>query len=251
MLGSSTRASPVTVVRRFRDRRDAGERLGARVATLDLRDPLVLGLARGGVVVAAEVARALGAPLDALVVRKLGAPGQPELGVGALAETGEALVDESTLRLLGIDRTALDPVIARERAELQRRVARYRGGRALAPFAGRDVVVVDDGLATGVTARAALRAVRRRHPRRLVVAVPVGATDTVARLVAERDADDVVALETPSDFFAVGAWYDRFDQTSDDEVVALLADADQRSARRSSAGNTTGSTMRSDSRRRR
>ena len=210
---------------RFRDRRDAGERLGARLVDEGLTRPLVLALPRGGVPVAAEVARALGAPLEVFVVRKLGVPWHPELGVGALAEGGEPLVHEASLRELGLTRDQLEPIIERERAELARRVKRYRGGRALPELRDRDVVVVDDGLATGVSAQAALLALRALGPRRLILAVPVCAPDTAQRLVAEGCADDVVSLQAPAHFYAVGAWYERFDQTSDDEVLALLADA--------------------------
>jgi predicted phosphoribosyltransferase len=206
---------------RFADRAEAGRSLAEHVARCGLVDPVVLGLPRGGIVVAAEVASALGAPLDVLVVRKVGAPGRRELGIGAVAEGGGVVVDDTALHLLGVDRATFDVIAAEERAELDRRVERYRGGRPLPSLTDRDVVVVDDGLATGVTAEAALRAVRRLEPRRLVLAAPVAAVDTAERLRAL--ADDVVCVHIPGRFRAVGEWYDRFDQTTDDEVVAALA----------------------------
>ncbi len=204
----------------FRDRTDAGRQLAQRLSHLADADALVLALPRGGVPVALEIARLLDAPLDVIGVRKLGAPGQPEFGIGAVAEGGVQVIDDAStaaLRLLDED---IEEIARQEFAELHRRVGRYRGGRALPDFAGKSVVVVDDGLATGVTARAALEAVRGRDPRRTILAVPVGAPETVARM---RDfADDVVVIHQPPEFMAVGAWYERFDQTSDDEVLRAL-----------------------------
>ena len=209
--------------RRFVDRQDAGRALAARVVALGLADPVVLALPRGGVPVAAEVARVLRVPLDVLVARKIGLPGQPELGVGAVAEGGPPLLDEAVLSRLGVPTSALEETMVSERVELDRRVARYRGDRPLPPLAGRSVVLVDDGLATGVTARAALRVLRAAEPARLVLAVPVCAPDAAEAL--GREADDVVCVLSPAGFGAVGAWYRRFDQTSDEEVLALLAAA--------------------------
>jgi putative phosphoribosyl transferase len=205
---------------RFRDRADAGRQLAGRLADHPLEDPVVLALPRGGVPVAFEVARGLGAPLEVFVARKVGAPGRPELGIGAVAEGGGDPVVTSTARMLGVGGERLERLVEAERAELHRRVERYRGERPLPDVDDRDVVLVDDGLATGVTAEAALRALRDRGPRRLVLAVPVCAPDTARRLRAVADA--VVCVRSPGDFGAVGYWYDDFSQTSDAEVVDLL-----------------------------
>lgn len=213
---------------RFADRREAGQRLAARVAELGLSDPVVLALPRGGVPVGYEVARGLSAPLDVLVVRKIGAPAQPELGVGAIAEGGEPLLDEGMLARLGRSRAELEPTISREREEVERRVRRYRGDLPALDVRGRTIVIVDDGLATGSTARAALRSPRAREAARIVLAVPVCAAETAERLRAE--AHDIVCVAAPVDFRAVGAWYDRFEQTPDEVVVALLREARQAAA---------------------
>jgi putative phosphoribosyl transferase len=209
----------------FRDRRDAGVQLAERLRPLALEDPVVLALPRGGVPVAAVVAEDLGATLDVLVARKVGAPGHEELGIGAVAEEGP-VVRSVVADQLGVGPTAFAGLAERARAEVDRRVARYRGDRPLPPVAGRDVVLVDDGLATGVTAEAGLAALRGRGPRRLVLAAPTAARDTVARL--RLLADDVVVVATPEPFHAVGLSYERFDQTTDDEVLALLAQARRR-----------------------
>ncbi|HZE33863.1 MAG TPA: phosphoribosyltransferase [Actinoallomurus sp.] len=204
----------------FTDRAEAGRVLAGRVASLGLTDPVVLALPRGGVPVAHEIAERLGVPFDVLVTRKIGCPGQPELGVGAIAEGGEPVFDAELLRRLGLTERDLDTTTKRERAELTRRVSAYRGDRALPPIKGRDAVVVDDGLATGGTARAALGAVRGEGAARVVLAVPVGAAQTVLELSA--DADDVVVLAAPSAFRAVGQWYQHFEQLTDADVLALL-----------------------------
>jgi len=203
---------------RFADRAAAGRELGRLVAGAGLADPLVLGLARGGVPVGAEVARALGAPLEVFVVRKIGAPGRPELGVGAIAEGGEPVFDADLLGQLRLTPDLLGGTLERERAELARRVRHYRGDRALA-LAGRQVVLVDDGLATGGSARAALRA---HGVERLLFGVPVGPPSTLAALRTE--ADVVVAVLTPERLSSVGEWYDDFTQISDETVLALLAE---------------------------
>ncbi len=205
----------------FADRADAGNQLAARLEKYRTEQPVVLALPRGGVVVAAAVARALGAPLDVIVVRKLGAPGNPEFAIGAMAR-GEMVLNEEIAPDL-LPPGYLDRVIQSEARELDRREGVYRGGRAPVPVKDRTVIVVDDGLATGSTAAAAVKALRRLGPRRIVLAVPVGAGDSVARL--ERLADEVVCLHTPADFRAVSLWYDVFDQTTDAAVVDLLASA--------------------------
>ncbi|HEX6201619.1 MAG TPA: phosphoribosyltransferase family protein [Thermoanaerobaculia bacterium] len=205
---------------RFRDRLEAGRRLAVVLAAYAPEHPLVLGLPRGGVAVAAEVARALQAPLDVWVVRKIGVPWQPELGVGAVSEGGLVYVDRATLRRIGLTEADLAPVIARQRAEVEERVARFRRGRPRPDLRGRTVILVDDGVATGGTVRSAIRAVRAEAPKRIVLAVPVAAAQTVDELADE--ADRVVCLLRPDDLFAVGAWYQEFEQVEDAEVVRLL-----------------------------
>jgi putative phosphoribosyl transferase len=207
---------------RFRDRADAGRQLAERVAALDLSDPVVLGMPRGGVPVAAPIAAALAAPLDVFVVRKVGAPGHAELGVGALAEgMPDPVVNDvaGQLRLSAEDVRSLAEVAE---DELARQLSAYRGGRPLTVVLGRDVVLVDDGLATGVTAEAGLRALRMLEPGSLHFAAPVCARQGIPRLQAI--ADGVVSVLAPDNLRSVGEWYDDFEQTSDDEVVRLLAD---------------------------
>jgi putative phosphoribosyl transferase len=204
----------------FTDRADAGRQLAARLGALEGRAGIVLALPRGGVPVAAEVARALRLPLDVIGVRKLGAPMQPELGVGAIAEGGVRVLDGALVKQLRLDDATISRIETQERGELQRRLQRYRGDRDLPDLSGRVVVIVDDGLATGGSARAACRAVREAGADETILAVPVGAASS---LEAMRDeADEVIALQVPHDFVAVGRWYERFGQTTDDEVVALL-----------------------------
>lgn len=210
-------------MKRFADRTDAGRHLAARLERYRAADVLVLGLPRGGVPVAAEVARALDAPLDVLVVRKLGVPSQPELAFGAIGEDGVRVLNDAVLRRTGIGEAEMDAVEARERAELQRRVTRYRGGRPSALLRGRTVLIVDDGFATGATARAGAEVARARGAQTVVLAAPIGAADTVRSLWEV--ADDVVCLGAPLDFAAVGQGYDDFSQTSDEQVTALLESA--------------------------
>ncbi|GAA4507487.1 phosphoribosyltransferase family protein [Actinoallomurus oryzae] len=207
----------------FVDRVDAGRLLGTRLEHLRGQDMVVLGLPRGGVPVAFEVARTLGVPLDVIVVRKLGVPFQPELGMGAIGEDGVRVIDEEIVRLAHVSADELAMVEARERAELQRRAERFRGGRVRIPLAGRTLVVVDDGIATGSTARAACQVARAHGAARVVLAVPVAPPEWTERL--GRDADELVCLETPTPFFAIGQWYADFSQTSDQEVVDCLRQA--------------------------
>ena len=208
-------------IERFRDRVDAG-RLLARALEGYARAPglLVLALPRGGVTVAAEVARHLGAPIDAILVRKLGVPGHEELAMGAIASGGVRILSEEIIEALGIADRDIAAVAAAEEDELDRREQAYRGVRAPPAVGDRTVILVDDGLATGSTMRAAAAAIRSQGPRRLVIAVPVAPAATCDELRAE--VDDVVCLRTPPRFHSVGEWYEDFEQTSDDEVRRLL-----------------------------
>ncbi|HUO40830.1 MAG TPA: phosphoribosyltransferase family protein [Mycobacterium sp.] len=210
---------------RFVDRRDAGRQLGMRLETLRGADAVVLGLPRGGVPVAFEVAQALDAPLDVIVVRKLGVPYQPELAFGAIGEDGARVINQDVVADARLTDAEVARVETRERAELQRRVRRFRDGRPRVPLRGRTAVIVDDGIATGATARAACRVARAQGAERVVLAVPVATEDTVTALAD--DADEVVCLQTPQWLWGVGAWYRNFAQTSDDEVAALLHSADK------------------------
>jgi len=208
--------------RLFANRCAAGRFLAAELAKYAGReDVLVLGLPRGGVPVAAEVARALGVPMDVLVVRKLGAPGQEELAIGAIGEGGVRVLNAGVVRSLRLSEADIDGIAAREERELERRVAAYRGGHEALEVADKTVIVVDDGVATGATMRAGLQALRAMGAARIVAAAPVGAGDSVAAL--EGDADEVVVLQVPAWFQAVGQWYEDFSQTTDEEVRGLLA----------------------------
>lgn len=207
--------------RKFRDRVEAGGLLAEALAEYAGRDDVVvLALPRGGVPVGREVADALGAPLDVLIVRKLGAPGQPELAMGAIASGGFRVLNREVVRPLGIGARAIERVEAEERAELERRERAYRGDRAPVDVTGKTVILVDDGAATGSTLRVALRAVRERDPARVVVAVPTSARETCDRL--REEADEAVCVRTPEPFIAIGAWYQEFPQVSDAEVRDLL-----------------------------
>lgn len=207
----------------FRDRREAGRRLARELARLEGEDVVVLGLARGGVPVADEVARALEADLDVFVVRKLGVPGHEELALGAIASGGVRVLNDEVVAALGLDAATIDAITAGEVRELARREAAYRSGREPRPVRGRTAILVDDGLATGASVRAAITALRRLGPERIVVAVPVAPAETCE--VLRGAADEVVCLATPEPFLGVGAWYDDFSQVGDDEVTRILARA--------------------------
>ncbi len=206
----------------FRDRKQAGSQLATALRRFAGRDPVVLALPRGGVPVAFEVARELSAPLDLVLVRKIGAPWQPELAVAVVVdgERRDLVVNEDVVAALGLSEAYLQEAAKREVEEIERRRKVYLGGRERVQVAGRTAIVVDDGIATGATVRAALRGVRRREPSHLVLAVPVAPAETVESLQAE--VDEVICLATPSPFVAIGAFYDDFRQVSDDEVRELL-----------------------------
>jgi predicted phosphoribosyltransferase/predicted GNAT family N-acyltransferase len=206
----------------FRDRYDAGLRLAALLERFRDERPVVVGIPRGGVPVAAEVARALGAPLDVAVVRKIGAPQNPEYAIGALAEGGVHVLSEHVVRAIGVSDAGLGALLERVQDELEQRTRRYRGAREPAEISGRTVILVDDGLATGRSARAAVRSLRKRGAARVVLAVPVAAP--AAAHLLEEEADEVVCVETPRELWAVGQWYEDFAATPDEEVAALLAE---------------------------
>ena len=207
----------------FRNRTDAGRKLAARLAKYKDRAPVILALPRGGVPVAAEVAAALGAPLDLILVRKIGVPSQPELAMGAVVDGGSPIIvrNDDIIWQTGIDETEFKAVCDREIAEIERRRRRYLGGHEPIDIEARCVIVVDDGIATGASTRSALQATRMRRPARLVLAVPVGPTQTIAAM--EEEADDVVCLEAHEIFGAIGFFYSDFRQTTDQEVIDILA----------------------------
>ncbi|HEX4204394.1 MAG TPA: phosphoribosyltransferase [Ktedonobacteraceae bacterium] len=210
----------------YRDRHDAGKRLAELLRAYAHRpDVLVLALPRGGVPVAYEVARALNAPLDVFIVRKLGVPGHEEFAMGAIASGGVRVLNDDVIHALRIPEQVVEAVATREQRELERRERLYRDGRPAPDVKGHTVILIDDGLATGATMRAALQALRQRGPARLIVAVPVAAPSTCLELRSE--ADDVICARTPDPFFGVGWWYQNFEQTSDEEVHNLLAQAAQ------------------------
>jgi putative phosphoribosyl transferase len=214
--------------RMFPDRRIAGRALAQALLHHAGTDPIVLGLPRGGVPVAAEVARVLGGSLDVWVVRKLGAPQQPELGMGAIAEGPAVFIDRMIVGLLEVDASQLLAVARREMEEVRRRVERFRGGRPVPELRGRTVILVDDGIATGGTMRAAVRAIRKRGPARLVVATPVATPEIIATL--SREVDEVVCLHPTRELHAIGLWYEDFRQVPDEEVVRILERAAQGAA---------------------
>ncbi len=204
---------------RFADRRDAGRKLAKRLAEFKGRkDVMLFALPRGGAVVGAEIAAALGMPLDLIVTRKIGAPENEEYALGALAETGEIIWNEAERE--AHDRAAVERIVERERAEAKRRAETYRSGRPLPDLTGKTALIVDDGLATGYTMRAAIAAAKHQHADKIVIAVPHGAHDSIEAL--KKEADEVIALTAPRLYFAVGGQYNVFDQTEDDEVLALM-----------------------------
>ena len=205
----------------FADRAEAGRMLGEALSVYAGRiDVLVLALPRGGVPVAYEIARMLAVPLDVWLVRKLGAPGQEELAMGAMAGTDTLVLNKEIIKLLNIDEASIDAAITRERTELERRNKLYRSGMPAPDIQGKTIILVDDGLATGATMRAAIVSLRDAGAARIVVAVPVGTTSACRKI--RQEADDLVCLYTPEPFFGVGQWYDNFMQTPDEEVLALL-----------------------------
>ena len=205
---------------KFQNRSEAGQLLGERLGYLTSERPIVLGLPRGGVPVAFEVAQALASPLDVLVVRKLGVPFHPELAFGAISEDDTQVLNTQLVQRLGLSKDTIAEVARHERAELIRRVELYRGKRTALALIGRTVVIVDDGLATGATARVAVEVARARGAKRIIVAVPVSPREAVAEL--RTLADEVISLYVPTQFEAVGEWYEDFNQTTDDEVTSLL-----------------------------
>lgn len=207
---------------RFEDRAEAGRALAEALEGLTGQDVVLLAIPRGGVEVAAEISRARGWPLDLVIPRKIGAPGNPELGLGAIAP-GVRVLDERMLRALGVSREYLDREVAEQEEEIRRRAEAYRGGRPPTEIRGRVAVVVDDGVATGGTAAAALRWARSQGAARVVLAVPVAPREAVGRLAGE--CDEVICIDTPEPFMAVGQWYLSFPQTSDDQVISLLDEA--------------------------
>ena len=213
--------------RRFQDRRDAGRFLAARLGVAgDWTDPLVLGLPRGGVPVAYEVALAFDAPLDVFLVRKLGVPGHEELAMGAIATGGVRVLNDDVVDMLQVPERVIDAVAAQEATELDRRARAYRGDRPPLDVHGRDAILVDDGLATGATMRAAAAALRRMDPKRIVVAVPVASPETCEEF--RHEVDDIVCAITPEYMRAVGLWYEDFSQTTDEEVRTLLEQSRRR-----------------------
>ena len=206
--------------KRFKNREDAGRQLAEPLAHYRDEDPIVLALPRGGVPVGYEISDALQAPLDVFIARKLGAPGRPELGIGAVAQGGVRVLNPYTVRALGVTEEYIEQVAEIEAAEIERRLRLLRGDRPEPEVRERTVVLVDDGLATGATALAAIRALRRRAPRRLVLAVPVCAEQTAEDIRPE--VDDLVCLKTPSNLLAISLWYRNFEQVPDEEVVELL-----------------------------
>jgi len=203
----------------FKNRVDAGNQLASALKPVS-KDALVLAIPRGGVVVGFEVAKALGAPLDVVITRKIGAPANPELAIGAVAEDGTAILNDSIVRMLQVSKGYISEEVEKQKLEIKRRLLRYRGEVPYPSLANREIIVVDDGVATGSTLKAALMSIRKKGAKTIIVAVPVGPPDTVSQL--NRMADHVVCLRTPEPFYAIGEFYDDFEQTEDKEVIKLL-----------------------------
>lgn len=208
----------------FADRHDAGRRLATALEKYRGADAIVLAIPRGGVVVGDEVAKALGIPLDVIIPRKIGAPYQPELAIGAIGDD-EYVLDEQTVQYLGVSAQYIAEEIERQKHEIERRWKLYRDDRPFPNVMGKTVILVDDGIATGYTTMAAARAIRKRNPGKLVLAVPTAPAESVARLRPE--VDELIVLDTPEPFYAVGSWYEVFDQTTDEEVIELLRRAEE------------------------
>jgi putative phosphoribosyl transferase len=205
----------------FQDRREAGKALAKELESYkETPNTIVLGIPRGGVVVGHEIAKALGAPLDVYITRKIGAPHNPELAIGAVASDGTLLIDHQLVRRLGVSQEYVDAESDRQKKEIHRRMAEYRGDGPSPQLAGKVVILVDDGVATGATTLATIRAIKSQEPARLILAVPVGPRDSIESL--RQEVDELVCLHAPEVFWAVGAFYNVFDQTSDEEVKALL-----------------------------
>lgn len=207
----------------FQDRREAGQKLAKQLEMYRGKRAIVLALPRGGVVVGYEVAKALNLPLDVIITRKIGAPGNPEYAIGAVAETGDVQLNQEEIRLFGISPQYVNDEIRRQKQEIERRVQLYRGGRRLPSVRNKIVIVVDDGIATGFTMRASIRALKVEEPKKIVLAVPVAPPDVLDEM--RKEVDEAVCLATPEPFFAVGAWYRHFEQTTDEEVRDYLAAA--------------------------
>jgi putative phosphoribosyl transferase len=205
----------------FTNRQDAGKKLAAKLLEYQEKQPVILGIPRGGVVVAAEVAKELDAPVDLIIPRKIGAPSNRELAVGAVAPDGTTVFDERALSFLELQETDLEEEIARQNAEIERRTTAYKGNRRPLSLQGKTVILVDDGIATGLTAKAALQSVRKQKPESLVLAVPVASMEAAALL--KKDVDEFICLLVPEVFYAVGQFYDDFSQTTDEEVAAALS----------------------------
>jgi putative phosphoribosyl transferase len=212
----------------FIDRQDAGRRLAERLKSYKREKPLILALPRGGVPIAYEVAQALKSPLDVFVVRKVGVPWNREFGIGAVAP-GAQILDEASVRKLGLTESDLEKIIDQEKQEMNRRLQLYRQGEEFPNISGKTVILVDDGLATGVTTRAAIQAIKKLKPLKLILAVPVGPAETVDRL--RPLVDDLICLETPRDFYAVSEFYRYFPQVSDEEVIRILEETKPRQKR--------------------